>query len=111
MVRRDANGLLVVATQGTAEGVIWTPEGKASTAVANYYDAAIGSKMTVFMIAQFTDIEGDAGLTDGAVLWSTAGGDVVFAAPGTGTVQKVGFVCVNDTGVDSRLVINVPLAD
>jgi hypothetical protein len=79
--------------------------------VAGFLDAAIGARVTVFSHAVFTDIEGDAGLTAGAVLWSTAGGDVVFAAPGTGTVQKVGFV---EAGADTnkpQLVLNISLAD
>lgn len=110
LVKRDGSGNLVVATQGDAEGIIWTPEGKASSSVASFLSAAAGAKMTVFTMAQFTDVEGDLGLTAGAVLWSTAAGDVVFAVPAA-PIQKVGFVMLNDTGVDLRLVMNISLLD
>lgn len=98
LVKSDAAGKLIVATQGTAEGVIWTPEGKAETGVANFFVAAAGTVMTVFTMAEFTDTEGDA--TNFAVaveLWSTAAGDVVTAVPLT-PIQKVARTYLNIKG-------------
>lgn len=111
LVKRDANGQLILANQGEAEGIIWTPEGKADTGVANYLRAHAGSRVTVYSHAEFVDIEGDALLTEGAALWSTASGDVVAAAPGTGTAQKVGFVLEGGDTNKPRLVVNISLAD
>jgi hypothetical protein len=91
LVKLDANGELVVADQGEALGVIWTPEGKADPTVANFRSAISGSVVTVYTHAEFTD----TGLTVGDELWSTTGGDVVTSAPITPT-QKVGFVVNKD---------------
>lgn len=106
-VKSDSSGNLTLAGQGEAEGVIWTPEGKSDSSVANYKTATAGTEYTVFQVAQFVDT---MDIADGLSIWSVASGAVSTSAPGAGTVQKIGTVYRNDNG-ESRLVINVPLAD
>jgi len=107
-VEVGTDGKLYASPQGGAEGVVWTPEGKADPTVSNFNVAPIGATVTVFTSAEFTD-DLDA-LVAGDKVWSAASGDVVESAPGTGTVQRIGVVVTDDTG-DDRLIINVPLAD
>jgi hypothetical protein len=107
-VETGTDGKLYASDQGAAEGVVWTPEGKADPTVSNYNVAPIGSTVTVFTSAEFTD-DLDT-LVAGDKVWSAASGGIVESAPGTGTVQKIGMVVTDDTG-DDRLIINVPLAD
>lgn len=108
LVMSDASGNLIVATEGIAEGVIWTPEGKASTEVANYNVAAAGSVMTVFTLAEFSDVESETLFAAGDTLWSSAAGDAVIAAP---TIkQRVGVVYANEKGTE-RLVFNIALPE
>jgi hypothetical protein len=94
----DASGQLVAAGAAAVKGVIWTPEGKASTDVANYNVALAGSVMTVFQIAEIVDTEFSAG----DEVFSAAAGDVTTTGPG----QMVGFVVDSDEGSD-RLILNV----
>lgn len=97
----DASGQLVAAGAGEAKGVIWTPEGKASTDVTNYNVALAGSVMTVHQIAEIVDTE----LSAGDEVWSAAAGDITTTDPGAGG-QLIGFVADSSEGSD-RLVLNV----
>jgi hypothetical protein len=102
----DASGQLVASAQGLAKGVIWTPEGKSETGVANYNVALAGSVMTVMVNAEIVGtLDGTPTLTAGDEIWSAAAGDVVDAAPAAPT-QKIGFVADSDTG-DARLILAV----
>ena len=113
-VKLDASGNLVAADQGEAIGVIWTPEGKASSDVANFNVALAGSVMTVFVCAEFVGTFDEAtsadALTAGDGVWSDASGSVVDSAPGAGVVQQIGFMLNSDEG-DDRLFLNVVLPD
>lgn len=98
----DASGQLVAAAAGEAKGIIWTPEGKASTDVANFNVALAGSVMTVFVAAEFvSDAWASPVLAAGDDVFSAAAGDVAT----TGT-QLVGFMVDSDEGGD-RLVVNI----
>lgn len=98
LVKSDSSGLLIVATQGTAEGVIWTPEGKADPTVTDFFVAQAGSVMTVFTLAEFSDTEGDTtNFAVGVELWSTAAGDVVTSVTATPS-QKVARTYANEKG-------------
>lgn len=112
-VKLDASGLLVAADQGEAIGVIWTPEGKASTGVANYNVALAGSVMTVFVCAEFVGTFDEAAtaaaLTAGEGVWSIDAGSVDDAATASPT-QKIGFMVASDEG-GPRLFLNVVPAD
>lgn len=102
----DASGNLVAAGAGAAKGVIWTPEGKSDSSVANYNVALAGSVMTVFVNAEFTGtFDGTPALVAGEEVWSAASGDVVDAAPGVGG-QLIGFMAASDEG-DPRFILNV----
>lgn len=91
LVKLDANGQLVVAGQGEAIGIIWTPEGKADPTVANFTTAAAGSVVTVYTHAEFQD----TGDTAGDVLWSSASGGVVTTEP-LAPIQPVAFCAAKD---------------
>lgn len=105
----NGSGLLVAAGKGLAEGVIWTPEGKANPDVANYNVALAGSVMTVFVIAEFVGTFDEdtsaAALTAGEGVWSIAAGSVDDAAPAAPT-QKIGQMVASDEG-GVRLFLNV----
>lgn len=108
LVMSDASGTLVVATEGIAEGVIWTPEGKADPTVADFNVAAVGSVVTVFTLAEFSDVESETLFAAGDTLWSSAAGDAVIASP---TIkQRVGVVYANEKGTE-RLVFNIALPE
>ncbi len=94
----DGSGQLIAAGAGEAKGVIWTPEGKANTDVANYNVALAGSVMTVFVAAEIVETEFSAG----DEVFSAAAGDSTTTGPG----QMLGFVVDSDEGGD-RLVLNV----
>lgn len=99
----DGSGDLVLAGSGLAEGVIWTPEGKADTGVANYNVAAAGAMMTVYVIAEFVG----TGLTVGNKIWSKAVGDVQTTAT-SAPIQQIGMVVNNDPAKgDERLFVNI----
>lgn len=99
----DANGELVLAGSGLAEGVIWTPEGKADSGVANFATAAAGSVVTVYTNAEFVD----TGLTVGNKIWADAAGDVATSATAVPT-QQIGMVVLNDPAKGGeRFVLNV----
>jgi hypothetical protein len=97
-VKADTDGTLIVAGEGEAEGVVWTPEGKADPTVANFNVAAIGTKVTVFTIAAFTDWVEDTDLAVGDTLYAAASGDMATVAPTT--IQLVGQIYANDQGDD-----------
>ena len=105
----NSSGLLIVSTAGDAEGVIWTPEGKSDTGVANYNVALAGSTMTVLVNAELVgtfdeDTSADAILV-GESIWSGAAGTIVNSVPAAPT-QKIGFMAASSSG-DPRLVLNV----
>jgi hypothetical protein len=91
LVTTDANGELVVATQGLAKGIIMTTEGKADSGVASFLTAAAGSMVTVFTACEIVD----DGATVGDEYWSTAAGDVVTTEPVT-PIQLVATVYNRD---------------
>lgn len=96
----DASGQLVAAGAGAAKGVIWTPEGKSDSSVANFNVALAGSVMTVFVAAEFTgDLDA---LVAGDEVFTAAAGDVTETGPG----QMIGFIADSDEGGD-RLILNV----
>lgn len=100
----DASGQLVAAGAGAAKGVIWTPEGKSDSGVANFNVALAGSVMTVFVNAEFV---GDLNaLVAGDEVWSAAAGDVTEVDPGVGG-QLIGFIADSSEG-DARLVLSIP---
>jgi hypothetical protein len=102
----DASGLLIASGADAAKGVIWTPEGKSESGVANFNVALAGSVMTVFTQAQFTGtFDGTPALTAGDEVWAAAAGDVVDSAPGVGG-QLIGFMAASDEN-DVRLILNV----
>lgn len=102
-VTTDAGGELVLAGQGLAEGVIWTPEGKADSGVANFNVAAAGTVVTVYTHAEFVD----TGLTVGDKVWSDAAGDIATSATAVPT-QQIGMVVLNDPAKGGeRFVINI----
>lgn len=102
----DASGLLVAAGADSAKGVIWTPEGKSDSGVANYNVALAGSVMTVFTMAEFNGtFDGTPALVAGDEVWAAAAGDVVDVDPGVGG-QLIGFMAASDEG-DTRLILNL----
>jgi hypothetical protein len=101
----DGSGELVVSAAGVAKGVIWTPEGKSDTGVANYNVALAGSTMTVLVYGEIVGDIASPTLTAGETIWSAAAGDVVDAAPAK-PAQKVGFMAASAEG-DPRLIIAV----
>jgi hypothetical protein len=108
-VMLDASGNLVVADQGEALGVIWTPEGKAHDGVANYNVAAAGSVMTVFVQAEFVgafdeNTSSDA-VTVGDLIFSDAAGATTVTPPAAPT-QQIGFMVASSEG-DPRVILNV----
>lgn len=109
-VKLDSNGKLVASGQGEALGVVWTPEGKAHPDVANFNVALATQVYTVFVIAEFvgsfTENSTGAALTVGEGVWSIAAGSVDDAAPGAGTVQKIGHMAYSDEG-GPRLFLNI----
>lgn len=108
-VKSDGSGLLVAADQGEAEGVIWTPEGKSDSGVANFNVALAGSVMTVFVGAEFVGTFDEAStaeaLTAGDGVWSADSGTISDSAPAA-PVQKIGQMFASDEG-DARLFLNV----
>lgn len=100
-VAKDSNGKLVAAGESTAEGVIDTTEGKASSDVANYNVALAGDVYTVHVIAQIVECND---LAAGETIWSVASGDIATAA--ATTEQIIGNVYAGDNGVD-RVFLNV----
>lgn len=104
-VKSDATGKLVLADQGEAEGIIWTPEGKSESGLASYKTATAGSKYTVMQVAQIVEA---ADIAVGLSIWSVDSGAVSTSAPGTGTVQKLGTAYYGDNG-EVRLFVNVSL--
>lgn len=108
-VMLDASGLLVVADQGEALGVIWTPEGKAHSGVANYNVAAAGSVMTVLVSAElvgtFDEAVSSDAVTVGDLIYSDAAGATTVSAPAAPT-QQIGFMAASDEG-DPRVILNV----
>lgn len=99
----DASGELVVSAVGVAKGVIWTPEGKSDSGVANYNVALAGSVMTVMVFGEIVGPIASPTLTAGETIWSGAIGDVVDSAPAA-PAQIVGFMMASSAG-DPRLVI------
>jgi len=108
LVKSDASGNLIVSVEGDAEGVIWTPEGKADPTVADFNVAKAGSVVTVFTLAEFSDIEADTNFAAGDTLWSSAAGDIVTASPTT--PQRVAVCYANEKGTE-RLVFNIALPE
>ncbi len=99
----NGSGDLVLAGSGLAEGVIWTPEGKADSGVANFNVAAAGSIVTVYTNAEFVG----TGLTVGNKIWSIAAGDVQNSATSVPT-QQIGMVVNNDPAKGGeRFVVNI----
>jgi len=102
-VTTDGSGDIVLAGEGLAEGVIWTPEGKADSGVANFNVAAAGAVVTVYTNAEFVG----TGLTVGDKIWSTAVGDVQNSATSVPT-QQIGMVVNNDPAKGGeRFVVNI----
>lgn len=113
-VELDGSGLLIVASAADARGVIWTPEGKSDTGVANYNVAAAGSVMTVFVQAEFVGTFDEAATADavtvGDLIWSGAAGTIVTSVPAN-PAQIIGWMAVSDEG-DPRVILNVgPIGD
>ena len=101
----DAAGLLVASAADVAKGVIWTPEGKSDSGVANFNTALAGSTMTVYVNAEFTGDFASPTLTAGEEVWSAAAGDVVDSDPGIGG-QLIGFMAASAEG-DPRFILNL----
>ena len=105
MVDLDSSGELVVSPASTAKGVIWTPEGKSDSSVANYNVALAGSVMTVMVYGEIVGPIASPALVAGETIWSGAIGDVVDSVPAN-PAQIVGFVMASSSG-DPRLVMAV----
>lgn len=102
-VTTDGGGELVLAGSGLAEGVIWTPEGKADSGVVDFNVAAAGVVVTVYTHAEFVD----TGLSVGDKIWATAAGDVANSATAVPT-QQIGMVVLNDPAKGGeRFVVNI----
>jgi len=101
----DASGLLVVSAAAQAKGVIWTPEGKSDSGVANFNVALAGSVMTVMIAAEITGDILSPTLTAGDEIWSAAAGDVVDSVPAN-PAQLIGYSVASSEG-DPRLILNV----
>lgn len=101
----DGSGELVVSAAGVAKGIIWTPEGKSDTGVANYNVALAGSVMTVLVYGEIVGSIASPALVAGETIWSAAAGDVVDAVP-VNPAQKVGFMLASSEG-DPRLIVAV----
>ncbi len=101
----DASGLLVASAADVAKGVIWTPEGKSDSGVANFNSALAGSTMTVYVNAEFTGVFASPALVAGEEVWSAAAGDIVDADPGIGG-QLIGFMAASAEG-DPRFILNL----
>jgi hypothetical protein len=105
MVDLDSSGELVVSPVATAKGVMWTPEGKSDSGVANYNVALAGSVMTVMVFGEIVGPIASPALVAGETIWSAAIGDIVDSVPAN-PAQIVGFVMASSAG-DPRLVMAV----
>ena len=97
----DGNGELVAAAAGTAEGLIWTYEGRKEGVASN--NEVIGGRVyTVFRECEIVDIEnGTPALAAGDKVFAAAAGDV--DTTGAVSAVKVGVVVDDDRG--PRLVV------
>lgn len=115
----DAAGDLVIGAAATTRGVIWTPEGRKDSTVANFKEVIGGKMYTVFTwaVLQEMEIGTSPTLDEGDALFAAAAGDVLNVAAGTATGGGAGAIYIgqvlNDetrpgaVGTGLRLILNV----
>lgn len=78
----NSSGEIALAAAATAEGVIWTPEGKRNSSLANYKTVVGGKWYTVFKFGELSEAENGSSpaMAAGNKIYAAAGGDVVVGS-------------------------------
>lgn len=107
----DGNGELIVnAGVGDAKGVIYTPEGRRDSSVANFKEVQGGKVYTVLTFGEIQEMASAASpaFSAGDKVYAAASGDVT-AASATGAIY-LGEIVVDDTvpgGAGLKMLLNV----
>lgn len=78
----NASGEIALAAAATAEGVIWTPEGKRNSSLAGHKNVIGGKWYTVFKFGELSEAEvgTSPAMVAGNKIYAAAGGDVVVGS-------------------------------